>query len=312
MNKHIISIIALLMLFFSLSFEMSSENYKLSFPLACTINKDCWISAYPDDDKSDGWHDYKGGTRTYNGHTGTDIAITDIKTMNKGVSVKAANSGVVLRTRDGVNDINDKRIGVETVNNFACGNGIVTDNGSGIKIAYCHMKKGSIKYKKGDFVKKGDVIGLVGMSGKTEYPHLHIQVFENSKLVDPNAENLWETKIPYNELFIYHIGVTDTMPDQLQCKEGGFNQQIISKNSNKIYLWADIFAPMINDKITYKIISPDKNMIANNSKIIEKNNVRRFLYMIHKSNLKQGLYTAIVTINRNKKSYSKLIEFNVK
>ena len=39
-----------------------------------------------------------------------------------------------------------------------------------------HLKEGSIKVKKGDEVKKGDIIGNCGNSGRSPYPHLHFQV----------------------------------------------------------------------------------------------------------------------------------------
>ena len=55
-------------------------------------------------------------------------------------------------------------------------NGVVI-NGE-VKILICHMQKNSIQPQKGDTVKTGDVIGLVGNTGFSIEPHLHIQAYQ--------------------------------------------------------------------------------------------------------------------------------------
>ena len=60
---------------------------------------------------------------------------------------------------------------------------IVIKHGSGLKTKYAHLKKGLVK--KGQYVKKGETIGLVGNSGRTTGSHLHYEVHLNNVPVNP-------------------------------------------------------------------------------------------------------------------------------
>ena len=68
------------------------------------------------------------------------------------------------------NAIGDMNIG----NNW--GNTIVIKHLDGLYTKLSHLKKESIKIAKGDYVKKGDSLALVGNSGRSPFPHLHFQV----------------------------------------------------------------------------------------------------------------------------------------
>ncbi len=58
------------------------------------------------------------------------------------------------------------------------------DHGYGVETTYGHLSKIHVKY--GDRVQRGDLIGLVGSTGKfSTGPHLHYQVAVNDKVVDP-------------------------------------------------------------------------------------------------------------------------------
>ncbi len=89
---------------------------------------------------------------------------------------------------------------------MATANGTVTEsrrrggNGKYVKIRhnatyetqYLHMSKRLVKV--GDFVKQGDVIGLVGMTGNTGGPHVCYRFWKNGKQVDPFKQKLPEAK----------------------------------------------------------------------------------------------------------------------
>ena len=101
--------------------------------------------------------------------------------------VVAAADGKVLRVRDGVEDVSITGRGRESVANSECGNGVVVEHGNGWETQYCHMAKGSLSVKPGDTVKAGDRLGRIGLSGMTEFPHLHFTLRKDGKVVDPFA-----------------------------------------------------------------------------------------------------------------------------
>jgi hypothetical protein len=65
----------------------------------------------------------------------------------------------------------------------AAGNHVVIDIGGGRFIAMAHLQSGSLRVAVGGRVKAGDVIGLVGNSGNSDEPHLHIQA-QNSAVLN--------------------------------------------------------------------------------------------------------------------------------
>ncbi len=67
----------------------------------------------------------------------------------------------------------------------AYGNLVVLDHGNGITTRLGHLS--AISVKAGQKVKRGDVIGAVGMSGRSTGPHLHYEVRENDRPRNPRA-----------------------------------------------------------------------------------------------------------------------------
>lgn len=60
---------------------------------------------------------------------------------------------------------------------------VILDHKHGFRTTYCHLKK--ILVKRREEVRRGQVIGLLGNSGRSTGPHVHYEVFLNKKLVDP-------------------------------------------------------------------------------------------------------------------------------
>lgn len=66
---------------------------------------------------------------------------------------------------------------------YGYGNMVEIDHGNGFKTRYAHCKKLSVKL--GDIVSKGDVIALMGSTGRSTGPHVHFEVYKNGRGVDP-------------------------------------------------------------------------------------------------------------------------------
>lgn len=143
----------------------------------------CFIQNYVDVSPMQGGQDFHTRSRSYSRHKGTDFRVS-YDAMLAGVDVVAAADGRVLRTRDEMKDVYFSS-GESNVAGRECGNGVVIDHGDGWHTLYCHLKKDSVLVKAGDVVTAGSVIGQVGLSGKTEFAHIHFQVSRDGKIVCP-------------------------------------------------------------------------------------------------------------------------------
>lgn len=88
-----------------------------------------------------------------------------------GKAITAPFDGTVVEV---VNSISDNTIGnVDIINNW--GNTVIIKHSHIIFSKLCHLKHQSIAVKVGDTVKKGQLLGKCGNSGRSPYPHLHFQ-----------------------------------------------------------------------------------------------------------------------------------------
>jgi hypothetical protein len=71
----------------------------------------------------------------------------------------------------------------------ADGNHVLQDIGNGVYVLYAHMKPGSVRsrVRQGAMVRKGQVIGLVGNTGNTTEPHLHMHVMNRPSTLLANG-----------------------------------------------------------------------------------------------------------------------------
>jgi len=96
--------------------------------------------------------------------------------FHPGLDFTAPQGTPVYATADGV---------IEIAGNLGngYGNHIVIDHGYSYNTLYGHLYK--IKVKRGQKVKRGEVIGYVGNTGKSTGPHLHYEVIKRNKHLDP-------------------------------------------------------------------------------------------------------------------------------
>ena len=113
----------------------------------------------------------------------------------------------------------------------ATADGIVTEstrrggNGKYVKIRhndtystqYLHMKAQNVK--KGDFVRQGDVIGWIGMTGNTGGPHVCYRFWKNGRQVDPFKEELPSAEPIADSLRADYLAYIQPLRDQLDCIE---------------------------------------------------------------------------------------------
>ncbi|RVU14466.1 M23 family metallopeptidase [Methylobacterium oryzihabitans] len=168
-----------------------AQTISLALPLACTPGRTCFVQHYVDHDPSSGARDHACGPRTYDGHDGTDFRLTTRPEAARGPgTVLAAADGRVLRTRNDAPDVSVRETGRGAVAGVECGNGLVIAHADGDETQYCHLAKGSLRVRPGDRVAAGQPLGQVGLSGATEFPHLHFTLRRNGRTIDPFAPGL--------------------------------------------------------------------------------------------------------------------------
>jgi murein DD-endopeptidase MepM/ murein hydrolase activator NlpD len=107
-----------------------------------------------------------GGQRVFNGQ---------LKSVHFGVDLKAAKG-------DPVYSMNDGKV-ILAKNFFYAGNLVVIDHGQGLVSSYAHLNE--IKVGAGSVVKKGELLGKAGATGRVTGPHLHWAMRVNAVSVDP-------------------------------------------------------------------------------------------------------------------------------
>lgn len=102
---------------------------------------------------------YNGSLKSY--HSGTDFR------AKIGTPIIASNSGIVKIS----------------AHRFYSGKSIIIDHGQGVYSCYFHLSK--MNYKVGDSIKRGDILGLSGDTGRITGPHLHYSFRIHGIQVDP-------------------------------------------------------------------------------------------------------------------------------
>jgi murein DD-endopeptidase MepM/ murein hydrolase activator NlpD len=100
---------------------------------------------------------------------------TNEKEFHKGIDISTRMNTPVLAPADGVIS--------STGRDHAMGNMLTINHSYGMKTRYGHLSKTLVK--KGQYVKRGQKIALVGKSGRTTGPHLHYEVYLNGLPVNP-------------------------------------------------------------------------------------------------------------------------------
>lgn len=298
---------------------------EMILPIDCELGWNCWIVNYVDHDSSKGAKDYRCNNQTYNGHKGTDFMIRNYRDMIGGVIVRAAAAGEVLGARDSMKDIDYRKRRPELVAKKECGNGIRIKHENGWITQYCHLRKNSVKVKKGDVVQIGDTLGFVGNSGKTYFPHLHFQVEyiapiskkRRGAIVDPfvgaarneaceASENaLWPEQVidmlEYKDVSIIDTGFAASKPKSDGLVQGLYDDETLSVRSPQLFLWARLLHVKKGDKVTFTIKGVDGEKVLSYTSTIEKDQAYRTLHAgIRKPsiNWEEGVYRGQIKLTR--------------
>ncbi len=100
---------------------------------------------------------------------------TGYKQMHRGIDIANHTGTPVIATADGKIKVSSSQAGM--------GKYVTIDHGYGFQSRYGHLSSRNVK--RGQKVKRGDIIGYMGSTGYSTGPHLHYEVIRNGKFLDP-------------------------------------------------------------------------------------------------------------------------------
>lgn len=291
--------------------------FALGLPLQCQPGATCWVANYIDVSPGPGVQEYRCGSRSYDGHDGVDFAIRDLAAMTAGVPVLAGAAGIVRNVRNNMDDVGLRSEQARRdIKGRECGNGVVVDHDGGWQTQYCHLRKDSVKVHPGQRVEAGAPLGMVGLSGQTEFPHVHLSVRHNGAELDPftgltvgtacgqAGAPLWrqDLNLPYEPAALYNAGFSAGPPDINRIRAGEFTDARITAQSEALVLWVDMFGVAKGDRIRLEIAGPDNETVVIQEQQLEKTQARRYMFVGKRRTTliwDPGTYLGRITLSRD-------------
>lgn len=274
---------------------LGAVDFRLALPVVCTPADVCTIQNYVDLDGGPGLKDFGCGVLTYDGHRGTDFLVPDLVRMKAGVPVVAAAPGVVRAARDEMPDTGKTGYDAAGETDRALGNAVVLDHGDGWSTFYGHLRQGSVKVKSRDRVDQGQVLGEVGLSGNTEFPHLHFEVRKVGAVIDPftgagpgstcgdTSKSLWDASVrallPYTPTGIICAGWSAAPPDRATVLADCERPVGLTAQSPAMIAWIEVFGVRKGDTFRLTLSGPDGVTLAESTSVLEKDRAREFRYV---------------------------------
>ncbi|MDP6404282.1 MAG: M23 family metallopeptidase [Alphaproteobacteria bacterium] len=255
----------------------------LGLPLDCPAGASCPVRQYVDHDTGPDAADYTCGALTYDGHKGSDFAVHDPAPVRRGVAVLAVAAGRVLRLRDGEPDrALGQPLDRQRIAGRECGNGVVIDHGGGWQSQLCHLRQGSITVRPGQSVVAGQRLGLIGLSGESNFSHVHFVLRHRNVVVDPfvghpagkgcgdggtqDARSLWQpalaNRLGYVASGLVATGFSDQVPEMAEVVAGGQRHSRLVRQAANLVFWVLIYGRQPGDHEFLRLLGPDGGVIA--------------------------------------------------
>ncbi len=259
----------------------NAQDFRL--PLDCRVGEVCLVQNYADANPATGAaDDPQCGPLAYDGHDGLDFRAPAAQ-ARAGVNVLAPAAGVVVGVRDGEPDGAFLEGGATAVANRECGNGVRIDHG-GLTTQLCHMRAGSLRVRQGEQVSAGQPLGLIGLSGSTQFPHVHLSLFRDGEKVDPltgaplaalscsargaaagpHWSSLARQALAYRGTRLFAQGFTGAAPaDGANVEDLPANA---ARNGQALVFWTLISGPRERDVLRVRLYGPDGALVGEGSR----------------------------------------------
>jgi hypothetical protein len=144
----------------------------------------------------------------------------------------------------------------------------------------------------GDRVRAGQVLGLVGLSGQTEFPHLELIVERDAVPVcpftgldgstgcnAPGAAPLWDAEtartVRYIATAAIGAGFEDRAFEATDARTGFTDKPEFQPSAEAVVFWATMIGVRKGDVEELTLRAPDGTVIAHQRNVVERNQVRR-------------------------------------
>lgn len=270
------------------------------------------ISGFVDHDATSGYENYFCNDRTYDGHKGTDYftwPFPHYLQENDLVQVVAAAPGTVISRRDGNAD-----------DNCAWGsqswNAVYVEHTDGSVAWYGHLKRNSVTSKQvGDRVAAGEYLGVVGSSGRSSGPHLHLELYDaGGDLIDPyvgdcnatTGSSWWAEQEPHRETTINAVLTHSAVPEH-GCPASNERPSISNEFAlgQRVYLGLYLKDQAAGSSARLRLIDPTGAEVErwNNDFSVNYNASWWWWSRLLGTSARQGMWTFEVTINGQTESH---------
>jgi murein DD-endopeptidase MepM/ murein hydrolase activator NlpD len=256
-------------------------------PVDCPMGSLCTVQNYIDHDPGPGWRDHTCGPLSYDGHRGIDIRVPSEIEMRRGVAVIAAADGEVLIAKDGQPDLLMQDTGPGKTREERNGNWVAIRHGDGWVTTYAHMMKGSLAVREGQQVTRGEKLGLIGLSGNSDFPHVHFAVTYRNLLLDPftgqepstacgeAAGSLWspavQAELAYRAGGLLSAGFLSRIPEKREILAGIVDPAGIAAADRVLVFFVGAWGLREGDLLTLLILKPDGTTFFRKESGFEKN-----------------------------------------
>lgn len=293
---------------------MAAGPIVLEQPVDCALGQNCSIQNYVDRDPGPGYSDLACGAQSYDGHKGTDFRLNTLEAMRRGVAVLAAVAGRVQGRRDGMADHSQGDPGAPDIGGRECGNGVVLVHEDGWTTQYCHLRKGSVTVHQGDMVEAGAVLGEIGLSGHTEFPHLHFTLRDpEGQVIDPFDGNPMDAACGappasplWNDPAIAHApgghlawGILDWLPQDAEVRDHAPTVDTLAPDADAMVVWGHFHGLQKGSRIVLTLLGPDGRQIVQDIYEMDRPRARQFRAAGRKrpgGGWHRGLYKAEITL----------------
>ena len=299
---------------------------RLEVPVDCRLPGQCLVQFYVDERAGTGIGDYRCGSMSYDNHRGTDIRVRTMADVRKGVPVVAAAAGTVVALRDDEPDIEVSVLGRDKVANKAGGNVVVIDHGQGWMSQYWHLRRGSIVVERGQSVKPGDKLAMIGMSGDASFPHLHFELSRNGSVIDPftgavpgavacgqGKGGLWTPaalkRLAYEDLALIHAGLSHRKPTRIEIGDGKLVGDSVSVRKRPLNFWYELVGLRRGDTIELSLKGPDGAVLAQQQRSFDRSVSYMFdviEFNLDQRTLEPGRYQAGIVVKSKPENGEKL------